>query len=159
MKSEELKAQIKTELDNINKVLDDLRPLTEVLNHPDCSNSDKAAAATFLSQCYMGIENILKRLLIFCGASVPSGHDWHISLIQLFRENRPVNSNVPILFDNNLYQEINGLRRLRHVVMHSYGFTLDRDILREAAPRTDKVMAAFSKRLRHYLATLNWNIS
>ena len=154
MKSEELKAQIQAELDSIGKVLDDLMPLIEILNQLDCSNRDKAAAATFLSQCYMGIENIFKRILLFCGVSVPSGQDWHISLIQMFREDRPTNSNVPILLDENIYQEINGLRRLRHVVMHSYGFTLDREILREAAQRTDKLMAVFKSRLQDYLNNL-----
>lgn len=114
MKPDELREQIQTEFEQIEMVLVEIDHLLPVLRAPDCSARDKAAAAAFLSQCHMGIENILKRILIFCDVNRPSGHDSHIRLVKMFGTERTPQTATPLLFDNELLHELSGLRRSRH---------------------------------------------
>jgi len=103
MKLEDLRGQVSAEFSQMEKVLAEIDQLVPVLNSPECSTRDKAAAASFLSQCHMGIENILKRILVYCGARHPSGPDSHIELVKLFGPVKRPEAETPALFDDKLF--------------------------------------------------------
>jgi hypothetical protein len=151
MKIDELRNQVYAEFTNIDIILAEIDQLVPVLKASDCSTRNKAAASAFLSQCYTGIENILKRILVYCGEQRPSGSDWHIELVKLFSSACRPKTTIPELFNEELLHEFSGLRRLRHFVMHGYSFSLDREILYDAACRVRKLMDSFQNSVKRYI--------
>lgn len=151
MKIDELSDQVYAEFASMDMIMAEIAQLEPVLKAGDCSTRNKAAASAFLSQCYTGVENILKRILVYCGAKRPTGSDWHIELIKLFGTGSRPKTTIPELFSEELFHELSGLRRLRHFVMHGYSFSLDREILFDAVCRIGKLIDSFQKPVKQYI--------
>ena len=129
MTSNELIEEIRIELDNIEIVLQELDCLYKDVKSSEVSMRNKTAAAAFLAQFYGGIENILKRISLFCNVSLPAGNSWHVELFKRFCD--PHVKPLPLLFDKALSEDLAPFRKFRHVVHHGYGFQLDWDRMKK----------------------------
>lgn len=101
---------------------------------------DTAAAGLFLSQFYMGVENVLKRICRSRGLALPSGPNWHVALLDRFRPD--ASEGCPAIVDDDLYADLDMYRRYRHVVVHSYAFTL---IWAKLVPGLDSASGCFAR--------------
>ena len=110
---------------------------------------EKTAAAAFLAQFYMGIENILKRLSRYYDVTLPEGETWHVELFQRFAE--PGYANLPVIFDSNLAALLAPYRRFRHVAFHGYGFQLEWQQMAEGVAEVTAVFQQFKASLHDYL--------
>jgi len=114
-----LKEEISIEFDFIDKVIIEILSLKKSLGDRIPSTLEKTAAAAFLAQFYSGIENILKRICKFYDIPLPSGNNWHYELVRRFQTDE---TPLPLLFDEELANQIGPYRKFRHIFFHGYGF-------------------------------------
>ena len=134
-------------------VVTELIALRHDIDEAEPTLREKTAAAAFMAQFYNGIENILKRICLYHDQPLPTGEMWHVELFQRFaKEAQPP---IPLLFDEHLAAELAPYRRFRHVVLHSYGFQLDWNRMRQGVENIDAVFANFRNRLARYLQNLS----
>ena len=152
MTADELKAEIALELNSLRLIVAELNSLNSDLQNRAPSVREKTAGAAFLAQFYSGIENILKRLSRFHGATVPAGENWHVELFKRFCS--PPHLGLPVLFDEGLARQLGAFRRFRHIVHHGYGFQIEWDRMREGVQQTSEVFAKIETTLISHLNRL-----
>jgi hypothetical protein len=152
MKLEELKEEIAIELENIEKIVQEILALRADLGAREPTVREKTAAAAFLAQFYSGIENILKRISHFYGIPLPIGDTWHIDLFKRFCQ--PAHEPLPALFDEALESTLAPFRKFRHVFYHDYGFHFDWDRMQGGIATVDDVFTRFKSRLHDFMQAL-----
>ena len=156
MTLEELKEEVNIELESIEKVVQELSDLLGDTGNREPTVREKTAAATFLSQFYTGIENILKRISRLHSIDLPTGETWHIELFKRFCD--PPFKTLPLLFDDELASALAPYRKFRHVVHHGYAFQLDWDRMKEGIASIAHVFARFQTKLNDYLESPDMNV-
>jgi hypothetical protein len=117
-----LEAKILFEISQINKLLDDSKPLLDLCKIKKPDFIEISAAALLLHSFYNGIENIL--ILIFKSFSekLPTGNKWHMELLgKSFISN---GERIPI-FNKELEETLEEYLKFRHFIRHAYGFQLE----------------------------------
>jgi hypothetical protein len=153
MTREELREEIGIELELIESVLQELSSLKKDITGREPTIREKTAAAGFLAQFYIGVENVLKRISKYLAVDLPAGDTWHIDLFKRFCF--PSYKTLPNLFDESLASAMAPFRKFRHVVYHAYGSQLDWERMHEGIDTIDDVFAQFKSRLSVYLQRLN----
>ena len=129
MRPPDLLSEIELEKANIRLALSDIERVRKELSASDSSPTIVAGAASYIAQWYGGMEAILKRIIRNRNVALPSGGEWHIELLKMFHKN----AGPPFgILDKNLFSQLSLMRKFRHVVMHGYGFKLDRAIVAAA---------------------------
>jgi hypothetical protein len=113
---------------------------------------DQAAAAKFMQDVYMGIENVLKRVLKFRGEEVPSGERWHVELFERFCA--LVESSLPVFFEDRWIERTDSFRRFRHVAHHGYAHNLEWDRMRDGLKEARPVFDHFREQVEAFLGDL-----
>lgn len=149
MSAEDLRQEIAIELEAIDKVVEELSVLQNDLEGREPTVREKTAAGAFLAQFYNGIENILKRICVYCDVTVPVGDAWHVELFQLYCS--PPQPPLPCLFDDSLASELAPFRKFRHVFFHGYGFYMDWDRMKHGVSTVEHLLKKFKTRLEAYL--------
>ena len=108
-----LKDKIDIVIDNIDRVFAEM-PNHEIL--PQLSILELAGVATLLHNFYNGIENIIKRVLIEKGFSVPQGVAWHKELLNL-----AVKENI---ISVQIKEQLGEFLAFRHFFSHAYALDL-----------------------------------
>ncbi len=155
MNPSQLKEEISIEMEWLETTIRELSLLRQELQERQPSIREKTAASAFLAQFYTGIENILKRILVFHGEKLPQGDNWHIELFNQFRESNE--SHVPNLFSQEFSAKLAPYRKFRHVVHHGYGFQLEWTRMQEGVEMIDSVFAEFQEIINEYLLTIHEN--
>lgn len=98
--------------------------LTEGLNRtgeePDQFST--RALASYVDDFYSGIERICERIAITLDGDLPTGEQWHRTLLYQMGQSR---DNRPPLFSQNLLSNTDEYRRFRHRLRHIYGYELE----------------------------------
>jgi hypothetical protein len=152
VKPAQLREEIVVELGAIEATVKELLALQRDIAPREPAVREKTAAAAFLAQFYNGIENILKRISLYCEIPLPTGETWHIELFRRFCS--PPHPGLPALFDEDLASAVAPYRRFRHVVFHSYGFQLDWSRMAEGVASVEDVFSKFQASLFDYLETI-----
>lgn len=108
-----LKDKINIDIENIDRVFEEL-PSHEIL--PQLSVLELAGVATLLHNFYNGVENILKRILIEKGLSIPQGDAWHKELLNLAESENVISPQIKI--------ELGEFLAFRHFFSHAYALDL-----------------------------------
>lgn len=114
---------------------------------------ERAAAGQFLGSVYMGIENILERILKFRGQEVPSGDRWHVELFERFCSHSE--SALPVFFEGRWIDRTDSFRRFRHVVHHGYALELEWERMRVGLEEARPVFDRFREQVEQFLSDLN----
>ena len=133
-------------------IVKELISLSAEFSDKEPSLRDVTAAAAFLAQFYTGIENILKRISYFHNVALPDGEGWHVELFQRFSS--PGQSPLPTLFDPEFATSLAPYRRFRHVALHSYGFDLQWDKMKDGIKAVPSIFHTFTSLVETYLKTL-----
>ncbi len=153
MTPDELREEITIELEWMRLVIAEIESLRYDLGVRSPTIREKTAAASFIAQFYGGVENILKRISRFYHVTLPQGDSWHIELFQRFCF--PPYSTLPTLFDSDLAVELSQFRKFRHVVLHSYGFQIDWERMREGVFKIDSVFKHLYESLENFLDSID----
>jgi len=105
-------------VDVIEKRLKGLRSITD----SDDFSAYIESLALNLHSFYEGIEAIFDKVLEFTGEDKPSGHEWHLELIE--RMAMPIRQLRPEVISEQTVKNLDTYRAFRHKVRHIYGFML-----------------------------------
>jgi len=145
MNKDDISAQIAIEFKSIEETIEAIEDILKRASSGKVHPSDAAAGATYLSQCYNGIENILKRLVRFFEAKLPDGPSWHADLLLMFCNNREIETSLPKLLDDDLFLKLTSLRKFRHVVFHGYSIKFEWEPVKENLRAIADTIQVFKK--------------
>jgi hypothetical protein len=117
-----LKVKLVFEISQIDKLLNDSKPLFDLykLKIPDFI--EMSAGAMVLHSFYNGIENILILIFKHYDEQLPNSNKWHMELLE---KAFVTNNNRKQIFSNELQKRMEEYLKFRHYVRHSYGFQLE----------------------------------
>jgi len=116
-----LKSKVMYEISQLDKLIDDAKPLFDLckLRKPDFI--EISAAALVLHSFYNGIENILILIIKHYEGNLPNSNKWHMELLdKAFVPNK----NMKQIINNDLKETTEEYLKFRHFVRHTYGFKL-----------------------------------
>lgn len=80
------------------------------------------ALASYVDDFYSGIERICERVAVTLDGALPTGEQWHRTLLYQMGQTR---DDRPPLFSQNLLSDTDEYRRFRHRLRHIYGYELE----------------------------------
>ena len=153
MKTSILREELEIELQYMQKTVEDVSGLLDLVSVRPASVYDRAAAGMLLAQFYNGTENILKRISKYQGVPLPEGPSSHAILFKQFCA--PPAGNMPCLFPESIEEPFIILRRFRHFVFHSYAFDLDWERLQIGLQIVEGAFSVFKTQVQSFLDGLN----
>lgn len=133
----ELPDEILAEKEQVEKTIN---ILMEVLNRGNKTIVELAAIATFVHNCYNGIENILKQTLKKSNILIPQTQFWHKTLLQVGVKEKIISDSTA----NSLFNFLS----FRHYFIHGYGHNLNESQLVQLAGELEKVWNLFLAEIR-----------
>jgi hypothetical protein len=126
-----LPLEISTEIDNIEKVLFNIKEAQNIINK---STLELSGMAAFLQNFYNGIENIFKQTFKILKIDIPKGESWHKELLEKAVEIDVISEELSL----DIYEYL----AFRHFFIHSYGFMLEEAPIEEL---TDNIFEVWEK--------------
>ncbi|MBI4837582.1 MAG: hypothetical protein HY806_00185 [Nitrospirae bacterium] len=145
MTKEELKTYCDAEFKNIDKVLDELSPFVSS-DETEYTTAEIAAIAAFISNAYLGVENILKQMLMFDGLDVTDAPVWHEKVLKKANE-------IGIL-PPDLFQILLKYLSFRKFFMYSYAFNITWEKLKPLVDALKDVIKRFRTEVMEYMETV-----
>lgn len=108
-----LRDKIEIDIENLNRVFEEL-PKHEILSQ--LSTLELAGVATLLHNFYNGSENIIKRILIERGISIPQGISWHKEILNLAVDEG--------IISHQIKEKLGEFLAFRHFFSHAYAIDL-----------------------------------
>jgi hypothetical protein len=149
---QKLKEELQHELEKLEQTVQEISALHRDLDGEDPRIRERAAAAKFMEDVYMGIENVLKRIVKFRGEELPSGERWHVELFEKFCA--PARSPFPEFFDGRWIERTDSFRRFRHITHHGYARDLEWERMRAGLEEARPVFDHFREQVEVFLTDL-----
>lgn len=115
MKKQQLREYCEAEFENIDAVLSELFYIV-IPDKIEYSTAELAAIATFVHNFYNGIENVLKRIMMFENVETKDTPTWHKDLLKTSLDRNIISA--------ELYNSLSNYLSFRHFFVHAYSFTL-----------------------------------
>ena len=117
-----LKTKLLFEISQIDKLLNDSKPLLDLYEIKTPDFIEMSAGAMTLHSFYNGIENILTLILKFYDGQLPNSNKWHMEILEKAFVSDERRKNI---FSIDLQTKLEEYLKFRHFVRHSYGFQLE----------------------------------
>jgi hypothetical protein len=117
-----LKTKLLFEISQIDKLLNDSKPLLDLYKIKTPDFIEMSAGAMTLHSFYNGIENILTLILKFYDGQLPNSNKWHMEILEKAFVSDEKRKNI---FSIELQTNLEEYLKFRHFVRHSYGFQLE----------------------------------
>jgi hypothetical protein len=121
MTKTQFKEYCEVEFESLQKVISEIFIVVQ-RDKDDYSTADLAAISTFLHNFYNGVENLLKRVVIFRNIEVPKTPTWHKDLLNIALSTG--------IIDSEIFAELLSYLSFRHFFIHSYVFKVSWDDLK-----------------------------
>lgn len=147
-----LKAEIKAELQNLQRLPDEL---TSALAYFDEQHSylRMRAIGSILHDFYCGIEKILERIANTVDGDLPMGQGWHDQLLsQMTLE---IEGTRPKVISNELQDQLKEYLRFRHLFRNIYGFVLKWEKMQPLVNEMPNVLNRFTRELSSFFEFLD----
>jgi uncharacterized protein (UPF0332 family) len=109
--------------------------MEDLLSHEALSQHEVIALGTLLQNAYMGVERMLRCLLLMRGSSIEKTEGWHQALLnQAMREG---------FMSEVEFRAFLELLKFRHIHMHGYGHMLKEEKVRELASAVPKLIREY----------------
>ena len=137
-------SKIEHEINQIDELLTSYSPLLKLaqLRTPDLT--EKSALATVLHSFYGGIENLFGIIAKEIDHEIPSGGNWHRSLLNLMSQNNEHRDKVLAKNEREMLLEY---LSFRHFFRHAYSFSLDWDQMRSLVIDIEKNWGIIKKKI------------
>ena len=130
-----LKIKLSFEISQIDKLIEDGKPLLELCEEKIPNYIEISAAALLLHSFYNGIENIL--ILIFKNNKEEvTGEKWHSELLSKAFVSV---ANRKQIFKNELSDPLEEYLKFRHFIRHAYGFQLEWLAMEDLVKRVENI--------------------
>jgi len=117
-----LKTKLLFEISQIDKLLNDSKPLLDLYKLKTPDFIEMSAGALVLHSFYSGIENILVLIFKHYDEQLPNSNKWHMELLDKAFVSDKDRKQV---FSNVSQERLEEYLKFRHFVRHSYGFQLE----------------------------------
>jgi len=145
MTTDELKEYCDGEFKNIDRVMEELFSVYRP-EKSEYTLAERAAAAAFIVNIYGGVENILKRMLIFDKLDVKDSPEWHEKVLKKAGE-------IGIL-PPDLYQIFTKYLSFRNYFIYSYIFNIKWEELKVLVDAIRDVIAKLRSEVNEYIQTI-----
>lgn len=142
MLKHQLKEYCEAEFENIDTVVCELFSVVKT-EKSEYSSAELAAIATFIHNCYNGIENILKRILSFNQIEIKETPTWHKDLLKTSLDIGVVT--------NDLYSTLSSYLSFRHFFVHAYSFALRWDELKSLVEDLEETLKRFRSAIYSFI--------
>jgi hypothetical protein len=130
--SQPLSHRLQLELADLGKVVAEVKRVLG--KYQQSQDADLLPAiAMNLQSYYTRVERVMVSVALDCEQTVPEGKEWHRQLLEQMGKN--IEDVRPELISEPLFESLDELRRLRHVVRSIYAFKLDPELLLPIAQR------------------------
>lgn len=153
MDTDSIREEIEIELESMAATLTELEKIQQLASRRSLTEIERTAAGAFLGQLYGGLENVMKRICRHAGIMPPRGPTWHADLLRMFCP--PGARGLPLLFDDELAQTLEGYRRFRHLFVHGYGVLLDWPRMKDGVGQASHVFGRVFSAFRRYVESLS----
>jgi hypothetical protein len=137
-----LKAQILSELDKMQRLIDEAKDLQK----KRASSINIRAGGSILHDFYTGAENIFHAIANTIDESVPSGMNWHTELLnQMTLSIEGIRDPV---ISKNTAKMLNEYLRFRHLFRKRYGFDLEWIHIKNLLQKMPSVYASFEREIQ-----------
>jgi hypothetical protein len=139
--NDELGKEINYEISEIDKLLDEGKPLLDLLKLKEDSDFiEKIAGGSFLHSFYNGIEKSVILIYKKINEEIPNDFDWHKNL---FEKTFNPTKNYPAIFSNEFKTQLRNYLKFRHFFRHTYGHKIDpkklKPLIYEVGPLWEKI--------------------
>jgi len=117
-----LKAKVLFEVSQIEKLLNDSKPLFDLCKVKKHDFIEMSATAMVLYSFYNGIENMLILIFKFYDKQLPNSNKWHMEMLDKAFISRNERKQI---FCNGIKERMEEHMKFRHFVRHMYGFQLE----------------------------------
>lgn len=142
MTSQRLKEYCEAEFENISTVTSELFSVVEA-GKSDYSVPELAAMATFIHNCYNGVENILKRALLFRDIKMKDTPTWHKDLLRMSLDAG--------IITGDLYEWLTTYLSFRHFFVHAYSFALRWDDMKPLVEGIEETLIKFESAINDHI--------
>ena len=146
--SDRLAAQVAVELEQLDELLAIYRPLLDRVPETPPDAIELAALAAMLHSFYNGVENLLKRIVVESGESLPEGGMWHRRLLE--QAAQPTEQR-PGALSERLQERLRLYLDFRHVFRHAYTFDLRWEKMRDLVLECEDTLAALHEEMDAFL--------
>ena len=154
-----LKAEIAEELTDLRALAQELGGIRDSLSRDSISTYDLRAMGSILHDFYNGVENTFSRVAQELNGGLPAGEDWHRQLlVDMAAEIEGVR---PPVISKTLKKELQRYLGFRHIFRHIYGFSLEKERIKELCERISPVLGSLETDLLkfcQYLDTLSQEV-
>ena len=148
-----LKAEIAEELTDLRALARELGGIKDSLSRDDVSTYDLRAVGSILHDFYNGIENTFSRVAQELNGGLPAGEDWHRQLlVDMAAEIEGVR---PPVISKTLKKELQRYLGFRHIFRHIYGFSLEKERIKELCERVSPVLGSLETDLLKFYQYLD----
>ena len=120
MDKNRLTVEIRFEVDQLHRLAIAVNELLESINGRPLT-WHAAAGAKYVSDLWMGIENLCKRRCVYLGLPIPSGADSHNLLLEEFLAQPELGGKLSA----DIQHRLKMYKNFRHRFVHGYGFEID----------------------------------
>lgn len=142
MLNQQLREYCAAEFENIETVLSELHFVIRP-GKADYSVAELAAMATFVHNCYNGVENILKRVLLSQQTAIKDSPTWHKELLKTSFDKGIVSE--------ELYEILSNYLSFRHFFIHAYSFNVRWEELRPLVEKLENTIMEFKSAINAIL--------
>jgi hypothetical protein len=157
MTAQEHHSELLSEMSALEQTAQMLELLRYEYENGTFTERDVYAAAMAFQNLYTGIENIFKRICKYQNIPLPTHENWHISIMKLFSETSETRkyASLPILVPAAFVRPMTFLRKLRHTIMHGYGFRLEAERIGASLQEIPALWQSFRQEAAKYNTTLS----
>lgn len=146
MTKQQLNEYCSAEFENIDSVLSELALVIKPKKQK-YSVAELAAAATFIHNFYNGIENILKRVLVYLNVDTKETPTWHKDLLKTSLDKK--------IISDKFYDALLNYLSFRHFFVHAYSFTLRWEELKPLVNSLGSTLREFKTAIHDYINNLD----
>lgn len=150
--SAKLRQQIDVERQQLNRLIDEHKPLLNSVVSNKPSAIELSALATFLHSFYSGIENSLKRVATEIDGGLPAGDAWHR---QLLTSMATATKQRPSVLSDSLYDSLGEYLAFRHFFRQAYSFHFDWFKMSALVFKAERTMSQFETEMGSFLDSLS----
>ncbi|MEW6096945.1 MAG: hypothetical protein AB1567_10565 [bacterium] len=146
MTKQQIKEYCEAEFENIDIVISELSSMVQT-KKSEYSIPELAAISTFIHNFYNGIENILKRVLLYRQIETKNTPTWHKNLLKT--------SLAMGIIDNDLFDNLSNYLSFRHFFVHAYSFTLRWEDMEPFVDDLDSILSKFKFAIYNFIDNTN----
>ena len=149
MAKEDIKQVIKAEIENLERLNNEMNQLLEKID--DKPNFiEVRAAGSILHDFYSGVEKMFERIALAVDNHFPKGENWHMEL--LLQMSKPFEEKRDAIISDDLLKTLKEYLRFRHLFRHVYGFELTWEGFEELCRRLEELFIEIKNHFDRFLS-------